>query len=211
MNENMVQSPKVRISNSLGDLIKIVRVAKLRLTYLQGVSTLGLKTIDFSTVRKKKILNEKKHLEEMEKLAKGNEFYRNMMKIFNIKYKQLTGRNFQFKKRRIVTRQNLQGQNKVVHVESDAKRLSSIFKQIQSVSDNMKVISRIIEEMMEKWSDWDKADSFNLIGFLSSQCGDELGTYAMKAKKKSKVDKTVVLKEDKRVENVEKHRMLFAS
>ncbi len=211
MNESMVQSPKVRISNSLGDLIKIVRVPKLRPTYLQGVKTLGFKTIDFLKVREKKVENEKKHLEQMEKMAKGNDFYRKMMKVFNMKYKQLTGRNFQFKKRRIVTVQDSEGNNKIKHIASDAKRLNVIFKQIESVSGNIKIVSSIIEDMMEKWSEWDKATNFNLIGFLAAQCGEELGMYAMKAKKKTKVDKTVILKEDKRVENVEKHRMLFAS
>jgi hypothetical protein len=213
MNENTVQNPKrAKTSVSLGELLKIVRVVKLRPTYLEGVSTLSLKTIDLSKIREKKLLNEKRDIEKLEKMARGNDSYRKMLKVFAEKYKDLTGSKFSFKKKRIITVQDDSGNNSIKLIESDAKRLSAVFKQIQSKSDNNRITAIMLEEMMDKWADWDKASQFNLIGFLQKQASeDEIGTYFMKARKKTKVDKSSALKEDKRVENVERHRQLFAS
>ena len=191
------------------DPLIIVRSIKPRCTYIDTeVIDLKLQTIDFNKVKqqKEKMLN--KNIESLEKMTKGLNKHRRLLKVFKSKVESLLGRSFLFQKKRVISiTENNKTRNKFI--ESDLKRLSGIFKLIENYTTDEIIMVNIIEDMINKWSEWDKATMNNVIGFLERQCNDDLGSYFMRANKKNN-NKSNILSESKRTSVVEKHRKYFA-
>lgn len=192
----------------------IVRKPKLRPTFIKGINTVALKTIDFNEVRKLKEKNERIHLKKLNKIARGNDRYRKLTQAFSDKFELLTSTKFAFQKKRMYTIDRGNGEGPQTHMyDSDSKRLINIFKKLEEKTNKIDILGEMLMAMMEKWSQWDKCQANNLMGFLEKQCTTEdIGMYYMKARQKTGNDaKSTILNESVRLDNADKQRKLFAS
>ena len=146
----------------------IIRIPKGDINFAQNTTSyleakkLGLKKIDLTKIRNEKKDKETQYLNELKKIAKDNKNYEFMLNVFGDKFKKLTGTNFMFQKKRVITFLDSKNKESTKMINSDGKRLISIFKQILDVSSDNKIISTIICDMMDTWSAWDKSNKYNL-------------------------------------------------
>lgn len=194
----------------------LVRVKKQRINFALKTRTykeaqkLSLKKLDLSKIRKEKNDKEKEYLEELKKIGSKNVNYLRMINVFADKFKKLTGSNFQFQKKRVLYfNENDSQKHKII--PSDGKRLIKSFDKILSVTSDSGVIDIMIEDMIDLWSDWNKATNSNLVGFFEKQCENEIGSFYMKAKKKKGTgSKSSLFSSKANSDNIDKHRSYFS-
>lgn len=171
-----------------------------------------LKTIDFDSIKDIKKKNESEFVEKQNKVVLKNKQNRELLKTFSKMYKELTENEFKFYKARYIN-YGESGKNSSKFIPSDIKRLNSVFNIIQGITKDLTISAHVICKMIKNWSEWDKAQSRNLIGFMERQCSEELEVMVMKLKKTLKgneENKMSMMTKHKHKENIDKHREYFA-
>ena len=168
--------------------------------------------VDLGSV--KNVQNEKKNNEysylTKEEMVYKNEVRNTLLSAFSVKYKLLLGEDPKFRKEYTKT-VNINGEDKIIPVDSDKKRLEKIFTKIMTKSKDTSLCSRILALIMVNWSEWDKAAPNNLIGFLENAVSKDIGIFLLRARNGVKKSaQSAVLDEGNRIQNVDKQRKLFA-
>lgn len=218
--ENKIPEPQEKFTLTLAEIMEKFRVVKPYLTFLKGGDVSG-KTIDFERLKKLRKIhkeNEKKDIKKLKKKAIVNKKFQIFLSIFNKKYKAMFGEEFRFRSKRCYQYFN---PAKMSHegrfVESDVTRLKKIFNIMRKQTKKISVMKEALEQMIDKWSEWDLAEPGNIVGFLEkmSETNDmKMLMFRLinkgKRIRKNKTDKLVLL-EDVREKNIKNQRKLFAS